>query len=306
MPGRLRAGARYTVDGRADVQGAVASGPGGAGGRVLALLSSRADAAPRLAEYLTWIPVDQRRKFWFTTNLARPLPDSLIEALARSGLHHINVSLDTFDEQLFAVLRKHGRVSVFRNNLDRLVEQCRRTPGAPPLRYITMAFRSNQQEIPNLIRWMNESGMASEIEVRYTYNTANIAQDFKREQFLRADEWDALRSSLEALPYNNFELGVPPQDYYEEQQHLPANWFDTYEVPPGVTLGAPIFKAPLQLRVRPNGRLLLSGQEHLFSLNLVDVDNPIRYLDALCSAAASDLRSLTASGDAAGEAEPRV
>ena len=86
---------------------------------------------PRLAEYLGWIPVEQRRKFWFTTNLARPLPDSLIEAIARSGIHHVNVSLDTFDEPLFAILRKHGRLSVFRNNLERLIEQLRRTPGAP-------------------------------------------------------------------------------------------------------------------------------------------------------------------------------
>jgi hypothetical protein len=36
-------------------------------------------------------------------------------------------------------------------------------------------------------------------------------------------------------------------------------------------------------------RRVLSSMGASGSLNLVDVDNPIRYLDALCSAAASDL-----------------
>ncbi len=242
---------------------------------------------PRLAEYLSWIPADQRQKFWFTTNLARPLPDPLIAALAQSGLHHINVSLDTFDEGLFAILRKHGRVAVFRNNLERLVEQCRRTPGAPKLRYITMAFRSNREEIPDLVRWMNESGLAWEIEVRYTFNTLNIEEDFRREQFLNVDDWDALRVRLEALSYDNCVIGLPPADYEKADQELPANWFDTYKAPNNAPLPAPSFNAPLQLRARPDGRLHLSGQEHLFSVNVANLEDPVRYFEALCATAAS-------------------
>jgi Radical SAM superfamily len=243
---------------------------------------------PRLAEYLGWIPVDQRRKFWFTTNLARPLPDPLIAALAQSGLHHINVSLDTFDEQLFAILRKHGRVAVFRNNLERLVEQCRRTPGAPALRYITMAFRSNQQEIPGLVRWMNESGLAWQIEIRYTFNTSNIAEDFRREHYLRGDEWDALRMSLEALPYTNYDLAMPPPGYEQVDPYQPANWFDTYKAPDDAPAPAPAVKPPLQLRARSDGRLHLSGQEHLFCVNVVDLEDPVRYFEAFCATAAAE------------------
>jgi hypothetical protein len=243
---------------------------------------------PRLAEYLSRIPVDQRQKFWFTTNLARPLPDSLIEALAQSGLHHINVSLDTFDEHLFAVLRKHGRLGVFRNNLERLVEQCQRTPGAPLLRYTTMAFRSNQQEIPGLVRWMNESGAAWQVEIRYTFDTTNIAEDFRREHYLRGDEWETLRLSLDALPYFNYVFGAPPQDYEKQDPSRPANWFDTYKAGDGPALAGELaVKAPLQLRARPDGRLHLSGQEHLFSVNVVDLEDPIRYFEDLCSTAAT-------------------
>ena len=239
---------------------------------------------PRLADYLSWIPVDQRRKFWFTTNLARPLPDALIAAFAQSGLHHINVSLDSFDEKLFAILRKHGRVAVFRNNLERLVEQCRRTPGAPALRYITMAFRSNLHEIPAMVRWMNESGNASEVEIRYTFNTANITDDFRREHFLRPEEWDVLRASLKAMPYTNYALVVPPPGYDQIDPYLPANWFDTYKPPDDTPLPAPKVSRPLQLRARSNGRLHLNGQEHLFSVKVVDLEDPVRYFEEFARA----------------------
>ena len=243
---------------------------------------------PHLVQYLSRIPADQRRKFWFTTNLARPLPEEQIEALAQSGLHHINVSLDTFDEQLFAFLRKHGRLAVFRHNLERLVDHCRRTPGAPALRYITMAFRSNRDEIPGLVRWMNESGLASDIEIRYTFNTWNIAQEFRVEQYLRGDDWDVLRAGLEAQPYKNYVLGIPPPDYDKQEPTLSANWFDTYTPPPGVTtpvLTRPV-KTPLQLRARPDGRVHLCGQEHMFSVNVADLEDPIGYFEELCATTA--------------------
>jgi len=246
---------------------------------------------PRLAEYLSWIPEDQRRKFWFTTNLARPLPDALVAAIAGSGIHHINISLDTFDPELFAVLRKHGRVAVFRNNLERLIEQIRRTPGAPALRYITMAFRSNLQEIPELVRWMSESGDASEMEVRYTFNTANITDDFRRAHFLRPEDWPVLRASLDALNLPNCILGEPPPGYFDQvEPYQPANWFDDYVPREDWPAPAPVFAKPLQLRARSDGRLHLSGAEHTFVVKVTDLDDPIEYFRALCAGAVSTSR----------------
>jgi len=233
---------------------------------------------PKLADYLAMIPADQRRKFWFTTNLARPLPDALIAAIAGSGIHHLNVSLDTFDATLFAVLRKHGRVHVFRDNLERLVAQLAATPGAPALRYITMAFRSNLQEIPALVRWMHESGGASETEVRYTFNTGNIAPDFRRDQFLRPDDWETLRHALAALQLPTCVLVEPPAGYFDQiEPYQPANWFDDYVAPPEAPPPPAVFDAPLKLRARSDGRLHLSGAEHVFCANVASLADPIQF-----------------------------
>jgi MoaA/NifB/PqqE/SkfB family radical SAM enzyme len=235
---------------------------------------------PRLGEFIGMIPRDQRRKFWFTTNLTRPLPDSLIETIASSGLHHINVSCDSFDEELFAMLRKHGRLKMFRQNLDRVINAFKRTPDAPFIRYISMAYRSNMREIPEMVRWMNESGNAREIEIRYTFNTANIAEDFRREQFLRPDEWVALRDSLRALPYSNYVLSMPPDNYGTEDPYVPANWFDMIPPTPPPHKS---FPRPLQLRVRPDGRIHLSGAENVFAVKVTELDDPIAFFTDITS-----------------------
>jgi len=235
---------------------------------------------PKLGEFIQLIPLNQRRKFWFTTNLVRPLPDALIETIAGSGFHHINVSYDSFDEDVFAMLRKHGRLKMFRHNLDRLLAAFARVVHPPFLRYITMAYRSNVADIPAMVTWMNESGLAAEVEIRYTFNTANISEDFRREQFLETEEWLALKSSLDALPYTNIRLTMPPADYNREHPYGPANWFET--VPP-TPPPHKAFKRPMQVRVRPDGRIHLNGAENVFAVKVGELADPIAFFESITS-----------------------
>ena len=235
---------------------------------------------PKLGDFIELIPLDQRNKFWFTTNLTRPLPDDLIRTIAESGLHHINVSYDSFDEEVFAVLRKHGRLKMFQQNLDRVLAAFARVQHPPFIRYITMAYRSNMAEIPAMATWMNESGRAAEVEIRYTFNTSNIPEDFRREQFLEKDEWLALKANLDALPYKNIALSMPPDDYNREDPYIPANSFDS--VPP-TPPPHKAFKRPMQVRVRPDGRIHLSGSEHVFAVKVDELADPIAFFEDITS-----------------------
>jgi MoaA/NifB/PqqE/SkfB family radical SAM enzyme len=237
---------------------------------------------PRLEQFIGLIPIELRHKFWFTTNLARKLPQSLIETLAGAGLHHVNISLDSFDEAVFAMLRKHGRLAVFRDNLDRLLEACARAANPLQIRYITMAFRSNLAEIPTLIRWMNQTGRAYEIEVRNTFDTWNIPEDFRRTQYLRPEEWEELRGWMDELSYTNCYLGTPSEEEAERAPRMPANWFDTY---PGPFLDAVALEPPVQLRGRPDGRLLLSNRENVVVMNVNDHRSPLARLKRLVAEA---------------------
>ena len=93
------------------------------------------------------IPRDKVKKVWFTTNLAKPLTVETFEEWARSNIHHINISVDSMNPERFAVLRKFGRYEVFKKNLDLLAKVFGQFEDRPKLRYITMAFKSNLEEI---------------------------------------------------------------------------------------------------------------------------------------------------------------
>jgi MoaA/NifB/PqqE/SkfB family radical SAM enzyme len=229
---------------------------------------------PKLGDFIELIPQAFRKKFWFTTNLTRPLPEALVTTLAASGLHHLNVSFDSRDESLFAVLRKHGRLKVFLENLERLLAAFERSDRAPAVRYITMAYRSNMDEIPALVSWMNEHGSAAEVEIRYTFNTSNIPDEFKRTHFMHPDDWTTLRSRLETLRYTNWVLLEPPEGYDPDAPQRPVNWFDHVPLTPPPHTS---FPRPMRLRARPDGRLHPCYAEDVFAVKVTELDDPVRF-----------------------------
>lgn len=229
---------------------------------------------PRLNDFIGMIPEAARSKFWFTTNLARPLSEEVLRGWAESGLHHINVSLDTMNPALFAVLRKFGRYEVFKRNLDRLAAIFRVTPNAPKMRYITMAFRSNLEEIPEIVRHAHEQWLASDSEVRYTFNMGHISDEFRREHYLKQEDWAVLDERLSGLPYRHT-ITRPPESGYEERVFPAANFFDLLKLRNHEKNMQ--FEHPISLRGRPDGSLLLAGRECDWSVNVHDLGDPVEF-----------------------------
>jgi len=243
---------------------------------------------PKLNHLLDTIPADARKKVWYTTNLSRPLDEATFEAWAASGIHHINVSLDSMQPELFAVLRKFGRYEVFKKNLDLMTSVFRRAPNPPKLRYITMAFRSNLNEIAGIVRHSNEHWLASENEIRYTFNVGHIADEFRKEHYLRKDEWPVLTEKLAGLPYN-YVISYPPEPYEEIIQPM-VDW-ESWK--PEATPPRQIFQSPLRLRARPDGHLAVDGHEHKFGININSLPDPAAYFRARRLEAEKSERPLT-------------
>lgn len=232
---------------------------------------------PRLNGLLARIPEAHRRKVFFTTNLARPLKQADFEAWAQSGLRHINVSLDTLDAERFAVLRRHGRLDVFLANLDAMTAVFRQTPGAPALRYITMAFKSNVHEIAGIVRTSRERWLSTENEIRYTFNVAHITDDFRRREYLERDDWAALTAALEATGAP-IAIKYPPEDGYEELIP-PQNFFEPARRPgfaPRIAL-----TRPMGLRASADGTVLVSDAEDAFRININSLDDPPAFFRAI-------------------------
>jgi hypothetical protein len=231
---------------------------------------------PKLNDFLALIPEGSRRKMFFTTNLARPMKAADFEAWAHAGLHHINVSLDSLDSERFARLRKFGRFEVFQANLDLMTEVFGRAPNPPPLRYITMAFRSNFEEIPEIVRVSRDRWRSSKNEIRYTFNVAHIADEFRQTEYLHQADWDVLTERLQALGHP-VKISYPPANGYEEKILPAQNFFEASSGPrTRVTL-----TQPLGLRVAPDGTVLVSDAEHALRVDINSLEDPVHFFRAL-------------------------
>jgi molybdenum cofactor biosynthesis enzyme MoaA len=235
---------------------------------------------PRLANLIELIPEEHRTKTWFTTNLARPLATTEFERWTAAGIHHVNVSFDTRDPQLFSYLRKHGRFHVFQENVRRLVTAVRNQQSPMLLRFITMAFQSNYRELPELVRFCHEQCGAFECEIRYTFNMTHIADEFRRTEYLRREQWAELDSILSALPYRVL-LRKPPSERYEEIEEPSANFGPISSEARKQVVPSCV---PLQLRARPDGSILLHGQEHHWSVNVNESEDILGELRSLVDA----------------------
>lgn len=231
---------------------------------------------PRLIDFVEMIPDHLRRKIFFTTNLCKPMKDDQLERLANSGIHHINVSMDTLDPDLFGVLRKGGRAHIFMNNLERFVAACKGSNRAPTLRYITMAYKTNIDEVPGMVRRAFEEFNAERHEVRYTFNVRHITEEFRQEHFLSREDWVRLKDELDAMPYD-IDIVLPPDDY--EKAH--ARSVNYWEMPDEEGFPAIEPDRPIALRAAWDGEIRLRKREQHFMVNVNILRDPKAFFAAL-------------------------
>lgn len=155
---------------------------------------------PNFIDLLHKIPLEQRKKVYFTLNLAKPLSDKIFEDLSHTGIHHINISLDSLIPHVFEKLRVGAKFDTFIGNLRRMVEIFSRVPNAPPLQYITMALKSNIAEIPDIVEKCHTQFLATENEIRPPWTSPSNEQ-FVNDEMLDIDEWNSLEKKLARLPY---------------------------------------------------------------------------------------------------------
>jgi len=255
---------------------------------------------PAFGPFLELVPAELRRRVSFTTNFAKKLDDTLLRAIAESGVHSVRISIDSHDPDLFGQLRKGARYEVFIDNLTRYAAIMRETPGAPLLHIITMAFRDNLAELPDLVRWCHEEVGARFHEVRFMYYLPHVAE-WGAEHIMSLADWEQLKRDLLALPMGDtLAFGEPEPDAHRKFAELPG--LDTYEHQPAVfggtvkpdtyrrvdplETGFPVPDEPLRLRLRWDG-LVMAEQlpEDEFRVNVIHLDDAVGYFRRLRAAA---------------------
>jgi len=167
---------------------------------------------PRLAEILRDLPEGYRKKFFMTTNMANRMSDDLIDAIATCGIEHLNISCDTLDARTFLYLRKGGKLADFLQNMDRLGQVLRTADPErrPRVRFITMGFRVNYREIPDIVEYGERFG-AVEHEVRYLFDVPHVEEEFTRREILDEESWRWLGRFAKEKP--GLQIFAPPEGY---------------------------------------------------------------------------------------------
>ena len=166
---------------------------------------------PQLMAFIDTVPAEYRKKLFYTTNLAKRMPDAYFDWLANSGLFNINVSVESRDPAIYERMRKGARHRIFADNWEKLLAAFARAPAPPRLRYIAMAYKSNVDELPELARYLLEERQAWQFEIRYTFDAPYIPAEFRDAEFLDAADWVRLRERLPAYPSDRLLLISPPE-----------------------------------------------------------------------------------------------
>ena len=166
---------------------------------------------PQLMAFIDTVPREYRRKVFYTTNLAKRMPDSYFTWVAESGLYNLNISIESRDPAVYERMRKGARHRIFQENWDKLLDAFARVPNPPKLRYIAMAYKSNIDELPELATYLLEERQAWLVEYRYTFDMPYIPPAFRAAEFLDASDWLRLRERLPPYPADRLLLLAPPE-----------------------------------------------------------------------------------------------
>ncbi len=246
---------------------------------------------PELMRFIDRIPLQWRRKVMYTTNLARPMPDAYFDALAESGLHHLNISVESLNPEIYQRMRKGARWRIFAKNWERLLEAIRAGSNPPRLRYNMMAYRSNLAEIPGLVKYLHEERLAWQVEIRHTFEVEHIPADFRDAEFLGDDGWAWLAEQLKDYRAEDVLLIPPPppdapplQAQPHQAQPQDAQTSGSDPVPRLVT-------RPLNIRLEWDGSMTIYGEwtgltgvrehERFVTTNVHHLRDPRQFLTSL-------------------------
>lgn len=236
---------------------------------------------PKLQAFIEMVPRPYRRKLGFTTNLAKRMPATYYALLADAGVHHINVSIESLQPELYERMRRGARHRIFLESWNALLAAMDASPAPPHLNYVVMAYKSNLAELPDLVGYLLNERRAAMVQLRYTFDIPHISREFCASEFLTYEEWLTLRDRLSHYPPDRVQLLLPPAPRPAQQSQ-----------PQPVPLSGQTLQDYYMFRLSWDGSLRAVGilqesrgdnaiESQIAETNLRDVGDPLVFLDTL-------------------------
>lgn len=168
---------------------------------------------PQFWDMLKMLPEDTKSKVFFTTNLVRPLSDEELTVMCRANLDHINISLETFNPELYKKL-SGTKQSAFYDNLERL-GKISQEYGAK-IRLITLMMKDNYEELPEILEKAHEMVHPFQHEFRTPIYTAGdpVREKATEDELLSEEQLAEMREKLESYQYDTVFDTRWNRDYY--------------------------------------------------------------------------------------------
>ncbi len=254
---------------------------------------------PKFMRYLEKIPEQHRDKVFFSTNLSKQINKNTLDDLATSGIHHINISVDSLEKSTYEILRKGAKFSMFLDNLQRMVDIFSANKNAPKIFYISVVNKLNYKEIPKLIEQCAMYYNASFHDVReYWLLSHQNKLDWCLENKLSSKELNELNKSLTNLDFK-FSFAEAGQSF---RLHHPNNVYRGFDVENEKKQRANLYHLPAEakgIRIHADGIVEIIGRNIQFSME--DISNPVSFFQYLADYMSLDIDKTKELREIAGE-----
>lgn len=161
---------------------------------------------PHFLDFMEYIPKNKKDKIFFTSNISRKFSDGYFYRMAQCNFHHINISLETLDENKYKFITKNSQGNFYRN-LKMLVDEFAKVRNHPYIRFITMVTRDNKDEILAIARFAKEECGVYQHEFRTPYFSPFLPKNWLLNNTLSRDELNEIRDKLQDLGYEGTTCG---------------------------------------------------------------------------------------------------
>lgn len=170
---------------------------------------------PNFLKLLNEIPVDCKDKVFFTTNISKHLDDETIHAIANSNINHINISVETFDKELYNNLCGSRSFEIFYNNLVRISKIFNKYINPPKIRYISMVLKDNINQLIDIVKICNSEFRCDQYELRTPFYGVYPNMAFVEQQLVSRLDLENFEAQLNSLPYGNivYDFTISKEDF---------------------------------------------------------------------------------------------
>jgi len=159
---------------------------------------------PQFLELFESIPYELRKKPYFATNLAKKFTMEELNRISKLSIGVFNISFESFNPEIYEDCRKGAKFDTFIHNVEIITKLFKENTDPPILRFISLLFKQNINEVPSIAQRCQEEYGATINEFRtpFPWTIEYNNPEWMAKSLISPEEWTQLSERLIDTPYN--------------------------------------------------------------------------------------------------------